>query len=450
MAVPTEPQTSLHYAPNANISSTGSYAPGADGFNLADVSSKGALDALPSGVKGLVWLGMGNGADATFQSTVSQYARDSNLFGFYLFDEPDPTGQWNTQVSAANLKAESDWIHAHVPGAKTFMALMNMGTPQNPSYANTYNPANTDIDLFGLDPYPVRPQFSGGADFSVIPAAVSAAQAAGIPLSAIVPVYQAFGGGGYSSYTMPTVDQEKKLLQAWGSVVPNPAFDYTYSWGNQNGDTALVDSPDLQTVFAAHNAGTSTGSGGTPAPTFSSSTMSVTDTARHMATVQVLASGSYDYTGSLNTTLHQVFSSGVDKVSSTATISLVTLNLASGNEKLSFAGPQSVHVNGGSGSDQVSVASGKNTFTAGSGTLDVTGGSGADTYVYNARSGTLIIENYTASQNDNLTVSSSLRSSMQKTTDGHGGTLLTFGSNHSIDLVGVSPSSFSTRAIHFA
>jgi hypothetical protein len=246
------PVTSLHYTPNGNFGSNGAYLPGQDGFNLADVSSVSALNSLPAGVKGLVWLGQTDGVDSAFLSAVQPYIGNPKLFGFYVADEPDPS-----QVSAANLKAESDWIHANVPGAETFIVLENMGTPTNPSYLNTYNPANTDIDLFGLDPYPVRPQFTGGVDYSVIPDAVSAAEAAGISLNQIVPVYQAFGGGGYSSWTMPTASQEQQILSTWASVVPTPVFDYAYSWGVQDGDSALGGSPALQQVFAAHNADTS-------------------------------------------------------------------------------------------------------------------------------------------------------------------------------------------------
>jgi hypothetical protein len=64
--------------------------------------------------------------------------------GIYLADEPDPT-----VVSAANLKAESDYIHAHLPGVKTFITLLNTGSDRAPVYS--FDPANTDIDLFGLD-----------------------------------------------------------------------------------------------------------------------------------------------------------------------------------------------------------------------------------------------------------------------------------------------------------
>ena len=245
----------LHYAPNSNVIN-GTYAPAADGFNLADVSSADELNALPIGVKGLVWLGnLNNGADATFINTVSQFKGDPNLFGFYLADEPDPTGQFGTLFTVANLKAESDWIHANIPGAKTFIVMMNLGSGTNPDYTNTYNPANTGIDLYGLDPYPVGPENTNGFNLGIIPDAVTAAEAAGVPLSQIVPVYQTFGGGGFSSWAMPTAAQETQILSTWGAVVPTPVFDMAYSWGIQSNDTALVGSPQVAAVLEAHNSG---------------------------------------------------------------------------------------------------------------------------------------------------------------------------------------------------
>jgi Bacterial Ig domain len=243
----TDPTTALHYTANGNFVN-GVYAPGADGFNLADVSSVAELNALPPGVKGLVYLGLTNGADANFQVTVSAFKNNPNLYGFYIADEPGGG-------LAANLKVESDWIHANVPGAKTFIIEQNLSSDTNPDFV--YNPANTDIDLFGLDPYPIK---ASGVDYSIIPTAVSAAEGAGIPLADIVPVYQAFGGGGYSNWILPTPAQEQQILSTWGSVVPAPALDFAYSWGVQVGDTALSDDPGLQQVFAAHNAPPAAGS----------------------------------------------------------------------------------------------------------------------------------------------------------------------------------------------
>jgi len=253
------PVTRLHYAPNHNFDSSGNYVPAQAGFNLADVSNVSQLDYLPSGVKGLVWLGLCNGADSSFINAVQPFIGDHpKLFGFYLMDEPDPTGRWGPLCPAANLMAESDWIHANVPGAQTFIVMINVNTSTAPVYANTYNPGNSHIDLYAPDPYPCRTEI-GGCDYSRITSAIVAAEAAGIPRDSIVPVYQAFGGGGYSDdgggqYTLPTASQEEQILAVWGALVPNPVFDYAYSWGTQNSDQALEDSPALQAVFAAHNA----------------------------------------------------------------------------------------------------------------------------------------------------------------------------------------------------
>ena len=249
--------TSLHYAPNHNVDSSGNYVPAKAGFNLADVSSVGALDSLPDGVKGLVWLGLCNGADSTFIDAVQPFIGNPKLFGFYLVDEPDPTGRWHPLCTAAHLMDESDWIHANVPGALTFIVMMNFDSSLTPTYANTYNPDNTHIDLYGIDPYPCRSELNG-CDYDMIPVTLAAAEAAGIPLGRVVPVYQAFGGGnwpddGGGQYTLPTASQEQQILSTWASLVPNPVFDYAYSWGTQNNDQALETSPELQAVFAAHN-----------------------------------------------------------------------------------------------------------------------------------------------------------------------------------------------------
>jgi len=259
------PVTGLHYAPNHNFDSSGNYVPAQAGFNLADVSSVSELDSLPSGVKGLVYLGLCNGADSSFINAVQLFIGHQKLFGFYLMDQPDPTGRSAPLCPAANLMAESDWIHANVPGAQTFIVMININTSTAPVYANTYDPANSHIDLYAPDPYPCRTEV-GGCDYSKITSAVAAVEAAGIPRDSIVPVYQAFGAGNWSDdgggqYTLPTPSQEEQILAVWAPLVPNPVFDYAYSWGTQNADQALEDSPALQTVFSAHNT-TSPGSAG--------------------------------------------------------------------------------------------------------------------------------------------------------------------------------------------
>ncbi|MCP3369529.1 calcium-binding protein [Bradyrhizobium cajani] len=262
--------TTLHYAAGGGLDDQGNFAPAAAGFNLADVQYVDQVNALPDGVQGLVWLDQYQGVTQDFIDQVTPFLNNPKVFGFYLVDEPDMTGEWGPQADPADLMAESDWIHQHDPDAKTFTVLMNMGSADDPNYMNSYNQENTHIDYFGLDWYPVwtdRPD----VDVSTIDKYVAAAEQAGIPLDSIVPAYQAFGGGGWTTETgshhvMPTAEQEQAMIDRWAELVPNPAFDYAYAWGSQNGDTALESSPELQQVFLAHNTSEGTSTGGTTVP----------------------------------------------------------------------------------------------------------------------------------------------------------------------------------------
>ncbi len=124
----------LHYASGNNLDSQGNFTPAQAGFNLADVSSVDELNALPDGVKGLVWLDQHDGVNQSFIDAVTPYIGNPNVYGFFLTDEPDPTGQWNTLVKPEDLKAELDWIHANVPGAQTFITMMNMGSSRRSEF----------------------------------------------------------------------------------------------------------------------------------------------------------------------------------------------------------------------------------------------------------------------------------------------------------------------------
>jgi hypothetical protein len=255
------PVTVRHYASNSNFDSSGTYTPATDGFNIADLSSVSTLNSLPGGEQGLIWIGQCGGATTTFVNAITPFIGNPKVFGFYLMDEPDPdpAGIYGAYCSQANLKAESDWIHVNDAGAKTFVVLQNMGSPISPDFTvgGGYNPANTGIDLYGDDPYPCRAGYygtNGGCDYARIGASVNAVIASGVPLADIVPVYQAFGGGGYLTYVLPSAAQETQLLATWAGLTPSPVFDYAYSWGSQNNDTALAQSPQLQSVFGLHNA----------------------------------------------------------------------------------------------------------------------------------------------------------------------------------------------------
>lgn len=253
----TAPSTSIHYSPNGNFANGGyndAGDPGSVGFNLADVSSQAVADSLPSGVNGLMFL-PNTGDTAGFESVINATASDSKVWGYYLGDDVDPSG-------TATIKAEVDYIHAHAPDKMNFILPDNLGSDTSPSAA--FGPSDVDMttskDLVGVDPYPVQSGFTGGMDLSIIATRVSAWESAGWSDSQMVPLYQAFGNYGNGDWVMPTAAQETAILADWQSLLPNPVFDYAYSWGEQtagspaHADTALVDSASLQKVFAAHNA----------------------------------------------------------------------------------------------------------------------------------------------------------------------------------------------------
>ncbi len=245
-------RTGLHYAPNGDFSGN-TYLLGAYGFNLADVGDVSQANALPAGDKGLVYLGLCTGVTGAFTTAVRPYVGNQKVFGFYLMDEPNPSS-----CTATNLKAESDWIHANDPGTKTFIIEENLSSTDHPTYMGGFNPANSDIDLYGLDPYPCRSELGNACHYQWIGLAVNAAEADGIPLADIVPVYQTFGGGtetddGGGSYSLPVPSQEAQILRTWGSLVPTPVFDYAYSWGSQHQDASMSGSGGLQGIFRMHN-----------------------------------------------------------------------------------------------------------------------------------------------------------------------------------------------------
>lgn len=250
--------TNLHYAPNHNFDTESHYLPGKIGFNLADIGSVQQLEMLPTGVEGLVWIGQCEGVDSNFLKAVEPFVGKPKVFGFFLMDDPDPTGKYKSPCTPENLKAESDWIHDHVPGARTFIVLMKLSSSKAPSFVNTYNPSNSHVDLFGIDPYPCRTEFTD-CDYEMIDRYVAAAEAWGIPRSKIIPVYQAFGGGNWGDdrggkYLLPSEKQIDQIFARWEKMVPAPVFDFAYSWGSQRSDQALENSPDLQAAFARHNA----------------------------------------------------------------------------------------------------------------------------------------------------------------------------------------------------
>jgi hypothetical protein len=265
------PATGIHYVPNGDqFAGNHSFVPGAHGFNVADVGigDLGKLGWLKGNTKALIWMdGYCGGATATFKSRITKALKTpghTRILAFFLVDEPDPTGIWHGKCTAAHLKAQSDYVHSR--GYKTFITSMLMsGANDSPlSFSPGYTYGNSHVDYFGISVYPCRTNngTSARCDMAEIGKFVSTASKFLGGKSRIVPIYQAFGGGswepeGDGKFVVPTAGEVRQQLAAWKKALgtTKPSFDMAYSWGTQEGDTAL-ESPagaGMRSVFAEHN-----------------------------------------------------------------------------------------------------------------------------------------------------------------------------------------------------
>lgn len=260
IGVQCPPLTSLHYSAGLGAPAVVTGTSNPMGFNLFDLTSQAACDALASG-QCLLYLGDSTYDSAT-QAIITATATDPKVLGYYILDEP-------ADAVIPVLKQYVDYIHTNAPTKYSFFVMENDSSPTAPSYFAT--PTNTDmttsLDIVGIDPYPVRIEFSGGINLNVINLGVTEALTVGWSRSQIIPVYQAFGGplgSAYESWTLPNAAQGFSILSTWSLLTPSPVFDYTYAWSQQLGDYPLGggtgESADiqartiqLQQVYAAHN-----------------------------------------------------------------------------------------------------------------------------------------------------------------------------------------------------
>jgi hypothetical protein len=279
----TKTSRTLHYAPNVR----GTVADAAGlGFDLFDVDGSTshpaavnrAVDSLPRGAAALVWVGNLDNApsgsrcpapgfsNGQFREQVDALRRNPRVYGYYLADEPHPTV---CPRAAADIKARADFIHSEAPGQRAFIVVAGgsiCDTDPGCEY-RALQPSRTHVDLVGLDPYPCHYDTRGDAvpcDDSMIATRVEAATANGIRSSLIVPVFQAFGqarriDGKSAYYRMPSAGELASMLSTWHSLVPDPAFDYFYTFGVQcsvsscPAPQAIIDTPEIRGVVRSHN-----------------------------------------------------------------------------------------------------------------------------------------------------------------------------------------------------
>ena len=283
-ATPITPTVPLHAAFNTQGDIADLIALG---FNLFDItgsktnpaSTLALVNDLPERTQALIWLGnLGNASkgqkcptpgfsDAEFMAVVDALANNPKVFGYNLSDEPHPSVCPN---AANDIKIRSDYIHTHAPGQKAYITILdgsNMCPEGEGCEYRALQPENTNVDLIGLDPYPCHFDGTGqpvACNTSMISQRVQSAIENGIPVSAIVPVFHAFGQEGRLDgkpiyYRTPTTTEFQDMLKLWKSLVPTPVFDFAYTWGIQcttsscPAPQSLKNHPELQLLIKQHN-----------------------------------------------------------------------------------------------------------------------------------------------------------------------------------------------------
>ena len=124
-------------------------APRKVGFTLFDTgSSLSAVQALPAGVKAMVWLGQKcpTPATAEFRSTVSKLASSGKVYGYYLSDEPHIA---DCPQGPAGLASRAAYVDQVSGGRQKTFIVLSKAEDYRP-----FRPAASGVSMVGLDPYP--------------------------------------------------------------------------------------------------------------------------------------------------------------------------------------------------------------------------------------------------------------------------------------------------------
>ena len=198
-------------------------AAAAAGWNLLDVSSKERADELPSGARGLMWLGDYDNSTCNWERSNDDLTRilagtkdDPKVAGFLFSDEPDP---FACPSAPAQHRARSKLIHALTGGKLTVVAVDSNSREQTlrqiPLWAGT-------ADRLALDPYPC---YRGKpCNYGWIRSVIHAADAAHLHYWGIV---QAFAD---DTWRWPTVAEEKRMLSIWNASKASGLATFAWSW----------------------------------------------------------------------------------------------------------------------------------------------------------------------------------------------------------------------------
>lgn len=385
--------------------------------------------------------------DSVFQGIFQAWAND----GYNQFDiRPgyEMNGNWMpwsvTSGNVADFNAAFQHIAnlAHTFNGASIQVVWNPNVGSTPVPVSDLYPGDQAVDIVGLDTYG-PPVDNGDAPGN------TSSDPYTVTLLNSIAIANAHG----KQFAIPeTGGTDPGFAAAMGDTIAkskaNLAFFNIWDINDQSGHLSWSDQPAVASAWKQAYQAVAGGGSSTPAPaqvvssapvstsgsssgasngsgSASSATIFVTDNATGSA-------ASIDATPAHSET---DFGSSFDLTAPGA----AQVYLGGSAQSLTFVGMTSIDLTAGSASATVKSDGGTNSFTAGGGTLDVTGGRGADTYIYNAGAARLTVEDFSATKGDVLKVDSSLQGSLMTASDGHGGTMLTFGTmGGGIDLKGVA------------
>lgn len=218
------------------------------GWNLLDVSSKSAADALPSGTQGLVWVGDYNNttcsfaqSDATVSTLALSMVNDAKVFGYLISDEPNPYACPN---APSQHLARTNMLHSIDIQKKVVATLDSNG------FSGNFTQDALDqlplwvgkTDVVGLDPYPCL--IGSPCDYTWIDRTIAAANGTSLNYWGVA---QAFIEG---NWRYPTATELTTMLNQWGASRETGYMTFAWTYLGNN----LIDHPDLLTVFQNFNA----------------------------------------------------------------------------------------------------------------------------------------------------------------------------------------------------
>jgi hypothetical protein len=200
------------------------------------------LDALPSGVKGMVWVGNYDNSicdwqksDDWIRSHLAAIKGHPAIAMYYLADVPHI---WDCPTLPQQMKARSDLVHSIDPGPPTFV-LIEPRANENP-----YAPYVGTTDIIGADRYPCS--YKDGCVMSLIDDTIALLEDAHAPR--YWASLQAFAD---STHRMPTPDELREEFRRWGASRADGVLAFSWNFGT---DT-LDNHPELVAVLTEENSG---------------------------------------------------------------------------------------------------------------------------------------------------------------------------------------------------